>query len=66
VLELVQRELRHARARPRQRVDHGDGLRGSHVDRRRSAGTKRALGKTRGAQCSGMKTRKTGAMGAKC
>jgi hypothetical protein len=29
----VQRERRHRRARPRQRVDHGDGLRGSHASR---------------------------------
>jgi hypothetical protein len=32
----VQRERRHRRARPRQRVDHGDGLLWSHAGRRRS------------------------------
>jgi hypothetical protein len=36
-LELTQRERRHRRTRLRQRVEHDDGLRGSHANRRRSA-----------------------------
>jgi hypothetical protein len=36
--QLAQGQPRRRRARPRQRVDHGDGLRGSHAGRRRNAG----------------------------
>jgi hypothetical protein len=56
---LVQRELRHRRAVPRQRVHHGDRLRGSHVDWRRSTGAKRMLGESE--EACGALERKQGA-----
>jgi hypothetical protein len=59
ILELVQRELHHCRAVPRQLVHHGDRLRESHVDRRRSTGAKRMLGESKEA-CSALE-RKQGA-----
>jgi hypothetical protein len=63
----VQRELRHRRAGPQQRVDHGDGLRGSHVGRRRSARRRgERYARRRGARCSEAEAMETGAMDAKC
>jgi hypothetical protein len=62
----VQRELRHRRARPRQRVDHSDGLRGSHADRWRSAETKRALGETKRRTVLWSRSEEQGATNAKC
>jgi hypothetical protein len=40
VHQLAQGQPRHRRARPRQRVDHGDGLLASHADQRRGVETK--------------------------
>jgi hypothetical protein len=63
----MQRKLRHRRARPRQWVDHDDGLWRSHANRRGSAGHKAdTRRKRRGAWCSGTKAKKMGALGAKC
>jgi hypothetical protein len=63
----VQHERRHRQARPLQRVDHGDGLRGSHVSRRRSAGRRsERYARRRGARCSGAEVKDTGAMDTKC
>jgi hypothetical protein len=43
----VQRERRHRRDWPWLRIDHGDGLRGNHADRRRSASAEQTLGETK-------------------
>jgi hypothetical protein len=59
IYQLAQGQPRRRRARPRQRVDHGDGLRGSHASRRRNAGRRNErLCKAKGrVHCSEVKTR---------
>jgi hypothetical protein len=46
--QLAQGLPRRRRARPRQRVDHDDGLRGSHACRRRGVETERTLREAKG------------------
>jgi hypothetical protein len=64
VHKLTQGEPCHRGAVPRQRVQHGDWLRGSHCDWRRSTEAKQALGGNEGARDA--LERKQGARGDGC
>jgi hypothetical protein len=68
VLELVQRELRHRRAVPRQQVQYLDWLGGCHCGWHWRAKARLAVNarrKWKGVQCSRAEAIKTGVMGAK-